>query len=230
VGGVYAVTVGAAYNTAVGVLHALQVGGEELLIAKSSSEETVGKSFDRKVGGDHVTTVDAGVTLGVGSDFTGKVSGKESGEAKAEISFMGKKVRLQAEDELVLLVGGKLLVSLKQSGDVKISASAFSVKADGDLKFKGGEVKMTAGDAAASKMVQVKALEKIRQSRGTAAVSVEDASGKPLANVRFRAELPDGTVTEGVTDASGHASIPSPKEGEVKITFPDVDDDSWRAA
>jgi type VI secretion system secreted protein VgrG len=230
VGGAYAVTVGAAYNTAVGGLHALQVGVEELLISRSSSEETVAKSFDRKVGGDHAISVEAGVTLGVGGDFTGTVSGKESGEAKAEVSLMGKKVRLQAQDELVLLVGGKLLVSLKQSGDVAISASAFSVKADGDLKLKGGEVKMIAGESAASKMVQVKALEKMRQARGTATVAVEDANGKPLASVRFRAELPDGTVTEGVTDASGHASIPSPKEGDIKLSFPDVDDDSWRAA
>ncbi|HEY7725132.1 MAG TPA: type VI secretion system tip protein TssI/VgrG [Anaeromyxobacteraceae bacterium] len=230
VGGAYAVSVGAAYNTAVGGARSLQVGGDEVLVARGSSEETVGASFDRKVGGDELASVEAGVAILVGADFSGTVSGKEGAEAKAETAFLAKKVRLEAEDELGLVVGGKLLLSLKKSGDVAIAASAFTAKADGDLKLKGGQVKMTAGDAAASKMLEVKALEKIRQARGTATVVLEDASGNPLRSVRFRAELPDGTVAEGVTDGSGAAAIPSAKEGDVKISFPDLDDDSWRTA
>jgi type VI secretion system secreted protein VgrG len=228
VGGAYAVTVGAAFNTAVGGARALQVGGDEVLVGGGASGESVSGAFDRRIGGDEKVSVDAGVSLSVGSDFTGKVAGKEGAEAKGDAALVAKKVRLQAEDELVLAVGGKLLLSLKKSGDVAIAASAFSVKADGDLKLKGGQIKMVAGEGAASKMVEVKALEKVRKSRGTATVALQDSNGKALSSIRFRAELPDGTVTEGVTDASGNAAIPSSKEGDVKITFPDLEDDSWR--
>jgi hypothetical protein len=58
-------------------------------------------------------------------------------------------------------------------------------------------------------------------------VLITDDEGHPLRSVRYRAELPDGTVREGRTNSKGGASIQTTQEGDVKITIPELNDTFW---
>jgi uncharacterized protein (DUF2345 family) len=101
------------------------------------------------------------------------------------------------------------------------------VKADGEVALKGANVKLEAAGSAASSSASVTALKAQKAGKGVAQVALASAGGAALAGVRFKAELPDGSVVEGTTDAEGNAAIPSAKDGDVKITLPDLDQDSW---
>lgn len=52
-------------------------------------------------------------------------------------------------------------------------------------------------------------------------VRLIDPDGKPVANERFRIELPDGTVHEGTTDAEGLGGLEMLDPGEGVLTLPD---------
>ena len=52
----------------------------------------------------------------------------------------------------------------------------------------------------------------------------------PVSGVRFSLELPGGRVIEGRTGADGHAAVWGiAREGECRVSFPDLDTDAWEA-
>ena len=58
-----------------------------------------------------------------------------------------------------------------------------------------------------------------------------DDDKEPLAGERYRLETPDGRVIEGTTNASGKAREEGlPPGGTCKISFPDLEPSSWKAA
>jgi len=53
---------------------------------------------------------------------------------------------------------------------------------------------------------------------------------KPIANARYRLELPDGRVSEGRTGDDGQAFLWGlTKAGDCKLTFPDLDEEAWES-
>lgn len=53
---------------------------------------------------------------------------------------------------------------------------------------------------------------------------------EPIAGVRYRMELPDGTVVEGRTDDEGRAlAWGLARAGDCKLSFPDLDHRAWEA-
>lgn len=55
-----------------------------------------------------------------------------------------------------------------------------------------------------------------------------DMADAPVPGERYRIELPDGTVRQGVLDAEGRARIDGLKTGGTcKVTFPNLDQDAW---
>lgn len=56
----------------------------------------------------------------------------------------------------------------------------------------------------------------------------EDDKGIP--NQPYSIVLPDGTERKGKTDANGVARVEGIKEGTCKISFPDLDAESWEKA
>lgn len=230
VGGALALTAGATLGVSSGGALTRTVGGESKELGGGTRDESTAKNATTRTGGDVTAQVGAAAAEGTGKDRVDDVGGKEEIECVEPVSWVGKKVTLEPQDELALVVGGKLLLSLKKSGDVTFAASSFAISADGALTFKGSQVKKEASAAAAQKAAQVQALKDVRLARAVATAKVKSASGKPLAGVRFKAELPDGSVVEGITDAAGNAAIPSSKEGEIKLSLPDQDADAWSAS
>jgi hypothetical protein len=76
--------------------------------------------------------------------------------------------------------------------------------------------------------VDITRLEDLKASSASVKIGAKAASGAPLANVKFKAEMPDGSTVSGKTDGAGNAAIPASKEGDVKLTFPDLDADAWK--
>jgi hypothetical protein len=53
-------------------------------------------------------------------------------------------------------------------------------------------------------------------------VKISGKKGQPLSNVRYRLELPDGSVAEGRTSGSGTIRVRNIPSGNGKLTFPDL--------
>jgi hypothetical protein len=59
------------------------------------------------------------------------------------------------------------------------------------------------------------------------AIEMVDEEGKAAAGEDYRLTLPDGTVHEGTLDKKGRDRINGIDPGTCKITFPNLDKDSW---
>ena len=55
-----------------------------------------------------------------------------------------------------------------------------------------------------------------------------DKQGQPVTNEPYRSELQDGTVSEGSTDDRGRARVDEIDPGNCKMSFPSLDQSSWR--
>ncbi len=59
-------------------------------------------------------------------------------------------------------------------------------------------------------------------------ISLVDMADAPVPGERWKIELPDGTVRQGVLDGKGRARIDGLKTGGTcKVTFPNLDQDAW---
>ncbi len=221
VGGGFAVTVAAAMNKAVGGIFSGQVGGARLEAVGATREEQVEKASIARVGGDFQSDVRGHVSLTTGADEKHDVGGKQGVEVKDPVDWLAKQLKLEA-DSVSIVVGGKVALSMKKSGNVTFGVSSLTV--DGSqLTLKGSQVTKVASDQAAQKAAEVKQLEELRSSRAKVEFSLLDQDGNPVANEPFVVELPDGTVKKGATDASGKAAVGGSKAGECKISFPRLD-------
>ena len=57
-----------------------------------------------------------------------------------------------------------------------------------------------------------------------------DADDRPVADVRYRVELPSGAVREGRTSRSGLIRFDDLDDGTCKLELPDLDRDAWETA
>jgi hypothetical protein len=57
-----------------------------------------------------------------------------------------------------------------------------------------------------------------------------DEDGNPVVGERYRVTLSDDTVADGTLDQNGFARVDPIPQGNCKITFPDLDKDSWEPA
>ena len=226
IGGGYAVTVAGVHNVAVGGVLSRQVGGAYVEMIAGPREETVGKSVQRTIGGDLLEQTKTEFIVKVGKALEESISGKAELEAKKPMMIVAKSIELET-DTLSLVVGGQLAWEMK-SGDVTAAAKTFTLEGSSDVVLKGGKIKKEAGDSAASKSVDITQLEDLKASSASVKIGAKAASGAPLANMRFKAEMPDGSTVSGKTDGAGNAAIPASKDGEVKLSFPDLDADAWK--
>lgn len=67
------------------------------------------------------------------------------------------------------------------------------------------------------------------QTEETHFIEIEllDDEGKPVADEAYFVELPDGTTKSGRTDAKGFARIDGVDPGTAKVSFPDLDKESY---
>lgn len=60
------------------------------------------------------------------------------------------------------------------------------------------------------------------------AIVLKDEEGTPQGGTRYRITLPDGTIAEGTLDAKGEARVEGFDPGNCKVTFPDLDQKTWK--
>jgi len=61
-------------------------------------------------------------------------------------------------------------------------------------------------------------------------IKLVDQEGKPVPGEKYRVELPDGSIRQGVLNSEGVAWEGNLDPGTCKITFPDLDGTEWRRA
>jgi hypothetical protein len=61
-------------------------------------------------------------------------------------------------------------------------------------------------------------------------IELVDQDKEPVANERYIIETSDGRKIEGTTNASGRAREEGVKPGDCKVSFPDLEASSWKAA
>jgi hypothetical protein len=59
-------------------------------------------------------------------------------------------------------------------------------------------------------------------------IELKDSAGKPLGFETYRVVASDGRVIEGTLDSQGKARVLGVKQGQCKITFPDLHADHWK--
>jgi type VI secretion system secreted protein VgrG len=119
----YQLSVGGAINETVGAAKAEEIGGAKSVNVGAASSENVGGSK----------------SVSAGSNISEKAGGNISISAKGNVSEHGKKVVVDADEEITLKCGSATLV-MKKNGDITISGNKINVKADSDLVLKGAKI------------------------------------------------------------------------------------------
>lgn len=68
------------------------------------------------------------------------------------------------------------------------------------------------------------------KKKGWIEIEMVDARGRGVAYHRYRVITPDGSVREGFLDAKGLAKVTGLEPGKCKVTFPELDESSWKPA
>nr|WP_224363352.1 hypothetical protein [Hyalangium versicolor] len=139
VGGAYSIAVGLGFNEAVIGLRAEQVGGSSTELVRLDREETVDGDRSSKIFGEFKTSVPETLDLEVGKDFTETVKGDALHSITGGLAWMAQEFELKA-DKLTLAVGGKVVLSVEQSGNIAWTGSTITLDSS-QTKIKGGEVK-----------------------------------------------------------------------------------------
>lgn len=105
----------------------------------------------------------------------------------------GKKIVITAQDELTLICGG---------GYIKIQGGNVEIGGPGKLLVKNQGISK---QGSASMQGVMKSFD--AGSFDERFVITHPASGKALASQKYEIYLPDGSVTTGITDATGHSSL-----------------------
>ena len=229
VGAAKALTIGAGYSINVALAFMESTGGDKSTkVGAASSEyvlgsrqEMVSKDSSVKVGSDFQTEVKGQLSSTVGKDREDKANARCELGVKEPMSWLAKKFEFKA-DKLLLIVNGKLILSVEKSGNVKLYANKLSIDGS-DVKFKGAKVKMDGAGSLTSKQVKLKDIAKLQEQsvkKNAMQFQLKDGSGKPLANQAFELKLPDGTIKKGRTDGSGQAKLDDLPPGQHEVSFP----------
>ena len=142
VGGAYSVAVALAMNEAVGGLRAEQIGGSSTELIQLDREERVKGNRSTRLGGGLKVETPENLRVETAKDYTEKVKGDTLHIIKGDLTWMAREFELKA-DKLTLSVGGKVVLSIEQSGDIKWTGKTITV--DGSqTKINGSEVKYIA--------------------------------------------------------------------------------------
>jgi type VI secretion system VgrG family protein len=142
VGGAYSVAVALAMNEAIVGLRAEQVGGSSTELIALGREERVGGNRSTKIAGELKVETPENLKVETKKDYTEKVKGDALHTITGDLTWLAKEFELKA-DKLTVSVGGKVVLSVEKSGDIKWTGKTITV--DGSqTKFKGKEVKYVA--------------------------------------------------------------------------------------
>lgn len=147
VGASETVTIGAASTETIGTMRSVTITAAYQLTVGGAINETVGAAKAEEIGGAKIVAVGAASTESVagsksvsaGGSISETAGGKITISAKGNLTEHGKKVAIDADDQITLKCGSATLV-LKKNGDVTINGNKISVTADGNLVLKGSKI------------------------------------------------------------------------------------------
>ena len=71
--------------------------------------------------------------------------------------------------------------------------------------------------------------EEAEKKKSWIKIKLVDEEDEPVSGERYKVTLPDGTtVAEGSLDEKGCATVEGFEPGSCKVTFPDLDKNSWK--
>ena len=88
----------------------------------------------------------------------------------------------------------------------------------------------TSGPTAVEQHKKVEPLGPSEDDTTWVEIELLDQDKEPIANERYVIETSDGRRIEGTTNASGRAREEGIKPGDCKVSFPDLEGNSWKAA
>ncbi|MEO7095360.1 MAG: hypothetical protein ABI175_19040 [Polyangiales bacterium] len=88
----------------------------------------------------------------------------------------------------------------------------------------------TASPTVVESLMKVEPLGPSEDDRTWIEIELVDQDKEPIANERYLIETSDGRKIEGTTNASGKAREEGIKPGDCKVSFPDLEASSWKAA
>ena len=224
VGGAYAVSVGAAENVAVGGALGRQVGGAYHEWVGAARDARVGGDASVRVGGKDVLDLHEQARLTVGGDLEETVGDVLESEAGTTAAWMARSFELEAE-RLNVVVGGVVVLTMAQ-GQITFGGASFTVNGKA-VAVKGASVTKLGAAGPSRAAPTVTQLRELEARRSVVTIRVADQGGKPLANVPVRVEMPDGSVQVVRSDSQGHAVASAPRDGVVKLSLPEHDQEAW---
>jgi type VI secretion system secreted protein VgrG len=221
IGGSYLVNVALVMNEATGGVRSLEVGAAHTEFVVGSRQETVSKDKTVKVGGDFKTEVKGLLTETVGKDVKVDVGANLELTVKDATSELAKEFQLKA-DTFSLVVNGKLILSMKKSGDVQLFAKTLTLDGS-DIKVKGGKVKLEAAGSLKDKSVKNKDIDALTDAelKKSVAASVKFPNGMSLEGQAFEVKLADGSKKSGKM-GGGMGSVAEAKPGAAEMSLPDL--------
>lgn len=137
------------------------------------------------------------------------------GAALASNGWLGSDLKRQLEDGLRR---GELVILISRP---RTGGGGGTEEADG---------KQGAAPAAVAAGAQTQSAPRPAKRRTWIEIELVNDQGKPVPQERYRIELPDGTIQDGILDPQGRARVSDIDPGACKITFPEIDAKEWRAA
>jgi type VI secretion system secreted protein VgrG len=204
----------------VGGDRAEQTTDQRVEVVEALSREETGGNV--KVETDRILEVVGGDLLqDIKGNLALQVAGKVDERVTGDVLIKGRSVAIEGATSVVLKVGGVSLTA--RDGAWTGRAPSIGVAGHATLEVK-GPLEFTAPAGVSSSAPAQERPE------GTTWTEVElvDPMGNPVPRKRYRLELADGSVREGVVNELGFAREDGIPDGATKITFPDLDKDAWR--
>jgi uncharacterized protein (DUF2345 family) len=145
-------------------------------------------------------------------------------EAGTTAAWMARSFELEAE-RLNVVVGGVVVLTMAQ-GQITFGGASFTVNGKA-VAVKGASVTKLGAAGPSRAAPTVTQLRELEARRSVVTIRVADQGGKPLANVPVRVEMPDGSVQVVRSDSQGHAVASAPRDGVVKLSLPEHDQEAW---
>ena len=214
--------------------------------------EEIGKDRHRKVVGKEAIEIGGSRSVKVKGDVSEAYNANHYAEVGQSLHLKAMGIVVEGMSKITLKCGGNSVVidpagvTLTGSlvtidgGMTKINSgpgtAADAISALGLVPPAVPIAAVVAGDAVAGAMTQVTPHKPPQtpeeKARKTSWIEIElvDDDGQPVPGERYRIELSDGSTAEGTLDEKGQARVEGIEPGSCKVTFPDLDQDTWEKA
>ena len=216
------------------------------VITKRDEMKEIGRDHNLKIKGKESIEVAGSRSVKVQGDVIEVFQGKHSEQVTQDYYVKGMNVVVEGMTGLTIKVGGSFITL--NSGGVFISGPMVMLNSGGAaLSGVAGNVvapvaplvAAIAGLAAPGRDPDYDAPTHLEpdeeeaedEKKSWIEIELVDEDDNPIAGERYKITLPDGkTVATGTTDSNGLARVSGIDPGTCKISFPNLDKDTWEKA